>query len=106
MRRLWPLCATQFVFPEASRLRAPWSTCLVAGRTHACSSMLTGTSAARAGLTKALCRSAGDGELPNVLMLLAHLATTQTQLAELPPAVLEVRTCLVAYKAQHGLHST
>lgn len=55
--------------------------------------MLTGTSAARAGLTKALCRSAGDGELPNVLMLMAHLATTQTQLAELPPAVLEVRTC-------------
>ena len=55
--------------------------------------MLTWANVACAGLTKALCRSAGDGELPNVLMLLAHLATTQTQLADVPPAVLEVCIC-------------
>ena len=46
--------------------------------------------AARAGLTKALCRSADAADQANVLMLLAHLATTQTQFTELPPAVLEV----------------
>ena len=52
----------------------------------------TGVTTARAGLTKALCRSADAVDQPNVLMLLAHLATTQTQLTELPPAVLEVCT--------------
>ncbi len=51
-----------------------------------------GVRAERAGLTKALCRSADAADQPNVLMLLAHLATTQTQLTELPPAVLEVGT--------------